>query len=84
LTRRGHTQGELAFPDVVIAVDTTEDCLLRRADGLKRCSEHPIAGPILSRADKATVGGLPDLTGFESATGKGIRGAIDIENISSE
>ncbi|OYR92599.1 cadmium-transporting ATPase, partial [Halorubrum sp. E3] len=73
------TKGELAVTDVVPVGDTTEDDLLRRAAGLERRSEHPIAAAILARADEAGVGNLPDPTGFESLTGKGIRAEIDGE-----
>jgi Cd2+/Zn2+-exporting ATPase len=73
------TKGELAVTDIVPVGDTTEDDLLRRAAGLERRSEHPIAGAILARADEAGVSDLPDSTGFESITGKGIRGEMDGE-----
>ena len=73
------TKGELAVTDVVPVGDTTEDDLLRRAAGLERQSEHPIAAAILARAEEAGVDDLPDPTGFESLTGKGIRGEIDGE-----
>ncbi|NKE34631.1 cation-translocating P-type ATPase [Natronococcus sp. JC468] len=72
------TKGELAVTDVVPAGDTDEVTLLRHAAGLERRSEHPIAAAILARADEAGVGDLPDPTGFESLTGKGIRGEIDV------
>jgi len=71
------TKGELAVTDVVPVGDTTEDDLLRRAAGLERRSEHPIAAAILARAEETGVGNLPDATSFESLTGKGIRGEID-------
>jgi Cd2+/Zn2+-exporting ATPase len=73
------TKGELAVTDVVPVGDTTEDDLLRRAAGLERRSEHPIAAAILTRAEEAGVGDLPDPSGFESLTGKGISGEIDGE-----
>ncbi|ELY64655.1 heavy metal translocating P-type ATPase [Natronococcus jeotgali] len=72
------TKGELAVTDVVPAGDADEATLLRHAAGLERRSEHPIAAAILARADEAGVGDLPDPTGFESLTGKGIRGEIGI------
>jgi Cd2+/Zn2+-exporting ATPase len=73
------TKGELAVTDIVPVGDATEDDLLRRAAGLERRSEHPIATAILARADEAGVGDFPDATGFESLTGKGIRGEFDGE-----
>ena len=73
------TKGELAVTDIVPVGDTDEATLLRHAAGLERRSEHPIATAILACADEADVGDLPDLTSFESLTGKGIRGEIDGE-----
>ncbi|WP_122091139.1 heavy metal translocating P-type ATPase [Halalkalicoccus subterraneus] len=71
------TKGELAVTDVVPIGDTDEATLLGYAAGLERRSEHPIAKAILDRAGKAGVDDLPSLTGFESLTGRGIRGEID-------
>ncbi len=73
------TKGELAVTDVVPAGDADETTLLRRAAGIERRSEHPIAAAILARADEAGVGDLPEPTGFENLTGRGIRGEIDGE-----
>ncbi|KAA9404894.1 cation-translocating P-type ATPase [Haloarcula hispanica] len=73
------TKGELAVTDVVPAGDTDAATLLSHAAGLERRSEHPIATAILARANEEGVDDLPDLTGFESLTGKGIRGKIDGE-----
>jgi Cd2+/Zn2+-exporting ATPase len=73
------TRGELAVTDVVPLGEVDEATLLRRAAGLERRSEHPIADAILARAEAAGVADLPDPTGFESLTGKGIRGTIDGE-----
>ncbi|WP_226041471.1 cation-translocating P-type ATPase [Natrinema sp. DC36] len=70
------TKGELAVTDVVPVGDTDEATLLRHAAGLERRSEHPIAAAILARADEAGATDLPEPTGFESLTGKGIRGEI--------
>ncbi|WP_049900437.1 cation-translocating P-type ATPase [Natrinema sp. J7-1] len=72
------TKGELAVTDVVPVGDTDEATLLRHAAGLERRSEHPIADAIIARADAAGVSDLPEPTGFESLTGRGIRGEIDV------
>ncbi|ELY89776.1 heavy metal translocating P-type ATPase [Natrinema altunense] len=74
------TKGELAVTDVVPVGDTDEATLLRYAAGLERRSEHPIADAVLARADEAGVGDLPEPTGFESLTGRGIRGEIDVSS----
>ncbi|WP_254532815.1 heavy metal translocating P-type ATPase [Natrinema gelatinilyticum] len=70
------TKGELAVTDVVPVGNTDDATLLRYAAGLERRSEHPIAAAILVRAEGAGVGNLPEPDGFESLTGKGIRGEI--------
>ncbi|MDL5363099.1 cation-translocating P-type ATPase [Halalkalicoccus sp. NIPERK01] len=72
------TKGELVVTDVIPLCDD-EATLLRHVAGLERRSEHPIARAILARAQEAGVSDLPDPTGFESLTGKGIRGEIDGE-----
>jgi len=73
------TRGELAVTDVVPVGDADEESLLRHAAGLERRSEHPIAGAILTRAEETDVGDLPDPSGFESLTGKGVRGDVEGE-----
>ncbi|MFC7185885.1 heavy metal translocating P-type ATPase [Halorubrum yunnanense] len=73
------TRGELAVTDLVPIGGADEETLLRRAAALERRSEHPIAAAVLDRADRAGVGDLPEPTGFESLTGKGIRADIDGE-----
>ncbi|RKD89277.1 heavy metal translocating P-type ATPase [Halopiger aswanensis] len=72
------TKGELAVTDVVPLGETSEADLLRYGAGLERRSEHPIADAILSRADEAGLEDLPEPSSFESLTGKGIRGEIDV------
>jgi len=73
------TKGELAVTDLIPLGDADEAALLRRAAALERRSEHPIATAVLDRADRAGAGDLPEPTGFESLTGKGIRAEIDGE-----
>jgi len=70
------TKGELAVTDLLPLGDADEATLLRRAAALERRSEHPIATAVLDRADRAGVTDLPEPTGFESLTGKGIRAEI--------
>ncbi|WP_123621547.1 cation-translocating P-type ATPase [Halorubrum sp. CSM-61] len=73
------TKGELAVTDLLPLGNADEATLLRRAAALERRSEHPIAAAVLDRADRAGVTDLPEPTGFESLTGKGIRAEIDGE-----
>jgi len=70
------TKGELAVTDIVPLGEATETDVLRYAGALERRSEHPIAEAILDRADESDLR-LPDISEFESITGKGLRGGID-------
>ncbi|WP_206731725.1 heavy metal translocating P-type ATPase [Halorubrum amylolyticum] len=70
------TKGELAVTDLLPLGGADEATLLRRAAALERRSEHPIAAAVLDRADREGVTDLPEPTGFESLTGKGIRAEI--------
>ncbi|GAB3672796.1 heavy metal translocating P-type ATPase [Halopiger thermotolerans] len=72
------TKGELAVTDVVPFGDADESDVLRYGAGLERRSEHPIADAILDRADEAGIADLPEPSSFESLTGRGIRGEIDV------
>jgi Cd2+/Zn2+-exporting ATPase len=71
------TQGELTVTDVIALGDHDKSAVLRHAGGLERWSEHPIAAAVLAHAGDAGIDDLPEPTGFESLTGKGIRGDID-------
>jgi Cd2+/Zn2+-exporting ATPase len=72
------TKGELAVTDVVPLDDATETDVLRYAGALERRSEHPIADAVLERIDEDDPDlGLPEVSGFESITGEGVRGTID-------
>jgi len=71
------TRGELAVTDVLPLGGATETEVLRRGAALERRSEHPIAGAVLDRAEAAVSGDVPDVDGFESITGKGIRAEMD-------
>ncbi|PHQ37593.1 cadmium-transporting ATPase [Halorubrum persicum] len=73
------TEGRLTVTDLLPLGDADETALLRRAAALERRSEHPIATAILDRAERAGTNDLPEATGFESLTGKGIRAEIDGE-----
>ncbi|WP_418286415.1 heavy metal translocating P-type ATPase [Halorubrum sp. DTA46] len=85
------TKGELAVTDVVPFGETSEATLLRRAAGVERRSEHPIAAAILERASASGVDAsgfdavgrsepdasdLPEPTAFESLTGRGVRADV--------
>ncbi|MEF8976183.1 MAG: cation-translocating P-type ATPase [Halapricum sp.] len=73
------TKGELAVTDVLPLGDTDESTLLRYAATLEGRSEHPISTAILARAEEYGVTDLPELSGFESLTGRGVRAEVDGE-----
>jgi len=70
------TTGELSVTDVVPAADRDADEVLRIAAALERYSEHPIGKAIVDRAEDDGVE-VPEATGFENLTGRGVRGDIE-------
>ncbi|WP_256558491.1 heavy metal translocating P-type ATPase [Haloarcula marina] len=66
------TKGELTVTDVVPLHGNSEADVLKCARGLEARSEHPIGDAIVAEAGSANVG-KPDIEGFESLTGKGVR-----------
>ena len=73
------TTGELAVTDVIGVNGNSEDDVLRCARGLEGRSEHPVGEAIVAAAGDAgvTESEAPDVDGFESLTGKGVRGRLD-------
>jgi len=73
------TTGELAVTDVIGLNGNTEADVLRCARGLERRSEHPVGEAIVAAAGDAGAATpeTPDVDGFESLTGKGVRGRLD-------
>ena len=70
---RGQAQGDRAGrrPQA-----SSEADLLWLAASLERASEHPLAGAIVAAAEERGLQ-LAEATGFDSITGKGVRGAVD-------
>lgn len=71
------TKGEFGvtrFTSVSDEMDANE--VLRIAAALETNSEHPIAGGILQKAKSLSLD-LPEATGFQNVTGKGIQAKID-------
>ncbi|PSP48183.1 cadmium-transporting ATPase [Halobacteriales archaeon QH_7_69_31] len=73
------TKGDLVVTDVVPFGDHDPDDLLRPAAALERRSDHPVGEAILARAEAAGVDGVPEPSGFEDLTGRGVRGDVDGE-----
>ncbi|MEF8830721.1 MAG: cation-translocating P-type ATPase [Halobacteriales archaeon] len=69
------TRGELAVTDVVPVGDRTEADVLACARGLEARSEHPIGEAIVEHA-AATGTGPPEVDGFESLAGRGVRATL--------
>ena len=73
------TTGDLAVTDVIGLNGNTEADVLRCARGLEGRSEHPVGEAIVAAAGDAgvTESAAPEVDGFESLTGKGVRGRLD-------
>jgi Cu+-exporting ATPase len=70
------TRGAPALTDV-IPVDGFADAeLLRLAASVERASEHPLGAAVVAGARSRELK-LEEPTGFQSVTGKGIRGSVD-------
>ncbi|MEP7084626.1 MAG: copper-translocating P-type ATPase, partial [Betaproteobacteria bacterium] len=70
------TEGRPRMQQVVAAEGLSADDVLRFAASLEKMSEHPLATAVLDHAAERGVA-LATVTGFESITGKGIRGDIE-------
>jgi len=70
------TVGKPAVSAVLCGDGWSEETLLRLAASLERASEHPLSAAIVSHARGRNVS-LTDVDGFESVTGKGVRGSVD-------
>jgi Cu+-exporting ATPase len=69
------TAGKPAVTDVV-ALQASDDDVLRLAAAVERSSEHPLAQAIVAAAEQRHLT-LPQVRDFESITGKGIVGTVD-------
>ncbi len=67
------THGSPEVTDIVSLNGQTETEILRIAAALEQRSQHPIAGAIVKRAGDLD---LPDVSDFESITGRGVRARI--------
>ncbi|WP_449374284.1 heavy metal translocating P-type ATPase [Arthrobacter psychrolactophilus] len=69
------TEGKLSVVDVVAIAEVPAVTLLRLAGAVESHSEHPIAHAITAYAREQ--GELPELTGFISSPGGGVRATIE-------
>jgi P-type Cu+ transporter len=70
------TEGKPRLQSVVVTNGFDEPTLLRLAGSLERSSEHPLAAAIVAGAQERHVE-IKDAVGFQSITGKGVRGEVD-------
>ena len=70
------TEGKPRLVAVNAASGFDEATVLRLAASLERRSEHPLAAAIVGGAEDRGVGAV-EATGFQSVTGKGVRGEVE-------
>jgi Cu+-exporting ATPase len=70
------TEGRPAVTQIVTAPGFDEAEVLRLSAAVERASEHPLAIAIVEAA-KAWTLAVPDVTDFDSPTGRGARGTIE-------
>jgi Cu+-exporting ATPase len=70
------TEGKPKVVAVVAAQGLDEKEVLRMAAGIERASEHPLARAIVDAAGERGIA-VPDVTGFDSPTGKGVVGTVE-------
>ena len=74
------TEGRPAFREIVVTNGFDADDVIRLAAALEQGSEHPLAAAILAEAKQR--GFIPvNVDGFESVTGRGVRGQVDGRSI---
>jgi Cu+-exporting ATPase len=70
------TEGKPKVVAVVAAQGLDETEVLRLAAGIERASEHPLARAIVGAAGERGIS-IPEVTGFDSPTGKGVTGMVE-------
>ena len=70
------TEGHPTFREAITSAGFPADELLRLAASLEQGSEHPLAAAIVAEAKRRSLS-LVVAEGFESVTGRGVRGHID-------
>jgi Cd2+/Zn2+-exporting ATPase len=73
------TRGELRLTDV-LALGVDRETLLARTAAVESRSEHPIADAVTAAAESDGIV-VPEVSAFESLTGKGVRGTVDGEEL---
>ncbi|MER8419500.1 heavy metal translocating P-type ATPase [Mesorhizobium sp. M1329] len=74
------TEGRPRLTDVIAVEGMAQDELLALAAGLEKGSEHPLAEAIVEGARERGVK-VPDASGFEAVTGKGVSGTVSGQKV---
>src|SRR5450756_4372 len=70
------TEGKPKLTGLVPVEGVDENALLQAAASLEKASEHPLAAAILAAAKERKLE-LTSIEGFESVTGKGVKGNLN-------
>jgi len=70
------TEGKPKVTRIVTSGDLDENSLLRLAAGVERSSEHPLGNAVVAAAEERKLT-LPQVTDFDSPTGKGAKGMVE-------
>jgi Cu+-exporting ATPase len=70
------TEGKPKVVAVVAAAGLDDNEVLRLAAAVERASEHPLARAIVDAAGERKIP-VPEVTGFDSPTGKGVVGTVE-------
>ena len=74
------TEGKPSVTAIVASAGFTDNEVLRLAAGVERASEHPLALAIVAAAQAAGLT-IPEVTDFDSPTGKGALGTVDGKHV---
>ncbi len=74
------TEGKPSVTAIVAAPGFEEQDVLRLASGVERASEHPLALAVVAAANARNIA-IPDVTDFDSPTGRGAVGTVEGKQI---
>ena len=74
------TEGKPSVTQILPATGFDSDELLRLAAGVERVSEHPLGMAIVNAATAAALA-IPDVSDFDSPTGKGVIGTVQGQRV---
>jgi len=74
------TEGRPTVTDRVPVGETSEETLIRLAAAVESGSEHPLGEAIVRDARDRNLS-IPEVSGFTSVTGRGVRGTVDGQTV---